>query len=184
MSENERKPKDKTCTECGFKGHPDQFQVGTKICTPCNRDRVRKSRAKANEALELDVDTLDFEQIDLSDAFDSRVGLSAMLKQQLQDSINRALKNIHYQQKRLESATAKGNAKLINDASKALHQAETRHDAILIKLMEKLQSLEDLRAQSEKAKPVAFFIIPEPNQPIINATHTIPESYYPEGDSK
>lgn len=177
-------PRQKTCTECEFKGPREKFAQGKRICLTCHGDRVKRSqgRSAAADAADLDIKIPKRKAAPLDKAFDSRDALGAMLKGNLGRAIDESVYLMDFQRARLEQARKMKDAKLINDAANGLDKALTQYTAITTKLMDKLQALEDLRAQEGKIKPVTFYLQPAPAQPRLGVTHTIPPEYYPDGD--
>lgn len=173
--------KKSTCTDCNEKFPKEGMAANKRICLSCHATRVAASRAKqqATDSLDIDISSIKTTHVDLTDAFENRDALSTMLKGNLAQAINDCNEAIAFQKKRLQVATERGNAKQINDASKALEAARKTHVELTTKLMDKLQAMDDLRAKEEKSKPVAFFLITDPAQPLINPMRQIPSEFYP-----
>lgn len=171
-----------TCLECNKKFFREDMTEGKRICKPCNAKRAAASKAKIKEADLLDIPAdIEADEYDLSDAFENRDALSTMLKQNLNQAINDANQAIAFQKKRLEVARQTGSAKLLNEATKGLEAAQRRHVELCTRLMEKLQSLDDLRAKEERAKPVAMYVNQYPIRPQIVQTREVPLD---DGDKK
>lgn len=183
--------RNKTCTECGLVGHPDKFAVGKRLCKECNRLRVAASRARKKDAKKLDI--VDLKKIQRGrkpaaakrakavkrlaglEAFSTREGLSDMLKDNLARALEGANDQVEFNKMRLAAATESGDAELIDEANKGLTVAMAQHTQLTTRLMEKLQAMEDLRAQQEKAKPVTFIFVQAPQGPNIMGTREMPE---------
>lgn len=174
----------RTCTSCDFQGTAEHFAENKRICLECHKNRVKRSqgRSAARDAAQIDIKLPRRAKSKLDKAFDNRDALGIMLKGNLGRAIDEATYMMDFQKARLGQAIKLKDAKMINDAANGFDKALTQHTAITTKLMEKLQALEDLRAQEGKTKPVTFFLQPFPSKPRINPTHKVPAEYLPGGD--
>jgi len=168
----------KECSDCGFVGDSSQFVLGRKVCKACQRKRMAVSRGKkAPKKLEIQKPAVSKSRKKKAglEAFSTREGLSDMLKDNLSRALEDANEQVAYNKLRLAAATKLEDSELIDEANKGLAAAMSQHTQLTTRLMEKLQAMEDLRAQQEKAKPVTFYFVTAPGKPNILPTRDLPE---------
>lgn len=169
----------KVCNDCGFEGDSSQFVLGRRLCKGCQRGRMAKSRKKKVPELEFPKRSAkkQTKKADLLGvkAFSTREGLSDMLKDNLARAISDANDQVEFNKVRLALAMEAKDSNLIDDANRGLQTAMSHHHQLMTKLMDKLQAMEDLRAQQEKAKPTTFVFVQAPAGPKILPTRELPE---------
>lgn len=151
----------KKCMQCGDEKPTTAFVSGRNRCKAC-RSANESNRQKAGKRVTLKTLPVPKKRAKLKSpnfSFSDRDALDDFVKQELQGSLEHLNELIEQNTQRLEAArqvTEGNNSKAIDEATKALQKAVEAKAQIITNLMERLKLLDDLRAKTEKAKPVSF----------------------------
>lgn len=152
------------CTDCRKDFPQSKMAKGRRICKRCYAAREAERKEAARKPLA--IETLPEHESLPAGSLTDRDALNVTVKGNMEAALADANALIVRCKARLAAAEASGDARSVNEAGKSLQQALGQHVQLISKLMDKLQAVEDLRAQSEKAKPVQFFLM-EPPAPAV-----------------